>query len=107
MAQFGGTPVVVMTQPAATSKRDWSTGLWSCCDDMGICCCGIFCLPCLGCQIAGNMGECCLCGTTMAMRTLVRATHNISGSLCKDFCTTAFCLPCSLCQIKREINYAR
>ncbi|XP_072921127.1 placenta associated 8, tandem duplicate 1 [Hemitrygon akajei] len=106
MAQFVPGQMVVMTQPqAAPAKSDWSSGLFSCCDDIGVCCCGIFCTICLGCQIAGNMGECCLCGTSMAMRTLIRTKYLINGSLCGDWLVTMCCLPCSLCQIKREINY--
>ncbi|XP_069781577.1 placenta associated 8, tandem duplicate 2 [Narcine bancroftii] len=104
MAQFGAGQVVIMSQPASVGQTNWSTGLCSCCDDVGVCCCGIFCTICLGCQIAGNMNECCLCGTSMAMRTLVRTKYNITGTLCKDWLITMCCLPCSLCQIKREIN---
>ncbi|XP_041039796.1 placenta-specific gene 8 protein-like [Carcharodon carcharias] len=107
MAQFAGNPMVIINQPISMEKRDWNTGLCSCCDDVGICCCGLFCTMCLGCQIASNMNECCLCGISMAMRTLVRTKYHISGTLCNDWCTTMFCLPCSLCQIKREINTQR
>ncbi|XP_038647615.1 placenta associated 8, tandem duplicate 2 [Scyliorhinus canicula] len=105
MAQFGSTPMVIINQPVSVAKREWSTGLCSCFSDCGICLCGTFCTLCLGCQIAGSMNECCLCGTSMAMRTLVRTKYNISGSLCDDFCASMWCLPCSLCQIKREINH--
>ncbi|XP_067859042.1 placenta-specific gene 8 protein-like [Heptranchias perlo] len=104
MAQFQGGHVVIVSQPNSGNSRDWSTGLFSCCDDVGICCCGLFCTICLGCQIAGDMNECCLCGTNMAMRTLVRTKYNISGSLCGDFFANICCLPCSVCQMKREIN---
>ncbi|XP_078070646.1 placenta-specific gene 8 protein-like [Mustelus asterias] len=105
MAQFGVNPVVIINQPVSAEKRDWDTGLCNCCADVGICCCGTFCTLCLGCQIAGSMNECCLCGTSMAMRTLVRTKYRITGSLCGDWWTTMLCLPCSLCQIKREINH--
>ncbi|XP_072109155.1 placenta-specific gene 8 protein-like [Mobula birostris] len=106
MTQFVPGQMVIMTQPQAApaANSDWNSGLCSFCDDIGVCLCGIFCTICLGCQIAGNMGECCLCGTTMAMRTLIRTKYNISGSLCGDCLVTMCCLPCSLCQIKREIN---
>ncbi|XP_072352446.1 placenta-specific gene 8 protein-like [Scyliorhinus torazame] len=105
MAQFGSTPMVIINQPMSSAKREWTTGLCNCFADCGICLCGTFCTLCLGCQIAGSMNECCLCGTSMAMRTLVRTKYNISGSLCNDYWASFFCLPCSLCQIKREINH--
>ncbi|KAL6078256.1 hypothetical protein STEG23_006513, partial [Scotinomys teguina] len=39
--------------------------------------CGTFCFTCLGCQVAADMNECCLCGTTVAMRTLYRTRYGI------------------------------
>ncbi|XP_064006446.1 placenta-specific gene 8 protein-like isoform X2 [Pogoniulus pusillus] len=103
-------PSVVTLQPQAISvahRNTWQTGLTDCCTDCGVCCCGMFCYPCLGCQVAGDMGECCLCGTSMAMRTLYRTRYNIPGSLCSDFCVTLWCPVCSVCQIKRDINRRR
>ncbi|NWX80516.1 PLAC8 protein, partial [Alca torda] len=55
----------------------WQTGLMDCCTDCSVCCCGMFCFPCLACQVAGDMNECCLCGTSVAMRTLYRTRYNI------------------------------
>uniref|UniRef100_A0A8C3RW48 PLAC8 protein n=1 Tax=Chelydra serpentina TaxID=8475 RepID=A0A8C3RW48_CHESE len=69
-----------------------------------LCLCGIFCFYCLGCQVASDMNECCLCGGSVAMRTLYRTRYGIPGSICSDFCTTLWCSPCSLCQIKRDIR---
>lgn len=43
--------------------------------------CGTFCFPCLGCQVAADMNECCLCGTSVAMRTLYRTRYGIPVSL--------------------------
>ncbi|KAM9263552.1 placenta-specific gene 8 protein-like isoform 1-T2 [Cariama cristata] len=104
------TPSVVVVQPqysrampvVASSK--WQTGLMDCCTDCDIFCCGMFCFPCLACQVAGDMGECCLCGTSVAMRTLYRTRYNITGSICSDFCVTMWCPVCSVCQIKRDIK---
>ncbi|XP_074677617.1 placenta-specific gene 8 protein-like isoform X4 [Strix aluco] len=99
---------VVTVQPqhgmAAASRNMWQTGLMDCCSDCGVCCCGMFCFPCLACQVAGDMNECCLCGTSVAMRTLYRTRYNIPGSICSDFCTTMWCLTCSVCQMKRDIK---
>uniref|UniRef100_A0A8V0XII3 PLAC8 like 2 n=1 Tax=Gallus gallus TaxID=9031 RepID=A0A8V0XII3_CHICK len=70
-------------------------------------CCGLFCFPCLACTVAGDMNECCLCGTSVAMRTMYRTRYNIPGSICSDFCITSCCPVCSVCQIKRDINRRR
>ncbi|XP_005044777.1 PREDICTED: placenta-specific gene 8 protein-like isoform X3 [Ficedula albicollis] len=98
--QYGG-PV------SSVSRCTWQTGLMDCCSDCGVCCCGMFCFPCLACQVAGDMNECCLCGTSVAMRTLYRTRYNIPGSICSDFCVTMWCTMCSVCQIKRDINRRR
>ncbi|KFP77256.1 Placenta-specific 8, partial [Acanthisitta chloris] len=82
----------------------WETGLMDCCNDCGVCLCGSFCFICLGCQVAADMNECCLCGTSVAMRTLYRTKYNIPGSILNDAVTTMCCPWCSLCQLKRDIN---
>ncbi|XP_062431114.1 placenta-specific gene 8 protein-like isoform X2 [Rhea pennata] len=104
---------VVTTQPqyvvpvSSVSRNTWQTGLMDCCTDCGVCLCGMFCFPCLACQVAGDMSECCLCGTSVAMRTLYRTRYNIPGSICSDYCITLCCPVCSVCQIKRDINKRR
>ncbi|XP_068536716.1 placenta-specific gene 8 protein isoform X1 [Anas acuta] len=99
---------VVTTQPwgsaPAPQRSEWQTGLLDCCSDCGVCICGSFCYICLGCQVAGDMDECCLCGTTVAMRTLYRTRYNIPGSIMGDFFSVLCCPWCSLCQLKRDIN---
>ncbi|XP_068868880.1 placenta-specific gene 8 protein-like isoform X1 [Aphelocoma coerulescens] len=106
-------PTVVTIQPqfggavSSVSRCTWQTSLMDCCTDCGVCCCGMFCCPCLACQVAGDMNECCLCGTSVAMRTLYRTRYNIPGSICSDFCVTLCCPVCSICQIKRDINRRR
>ncbi|KAJ6657534.1 hypothetical protein lerEdw1_002469, partial [Lerista edwardsae] len=81
--------------------------------------CGTFCFHCLGCQVAADMGECCLCGSGMAMRAVYRTKYGIQvsilfssyrpflGSLLDDFCIIWCCSPCSLCQLKRDIKRRR
>ncbi|XP_018782489.1 placenta-specific gene 8 protein isoform X1 [Serinus canaria] len=106
-------PAVVTIQPqyggamSSVSRCTWQTGLMDCCSDCGVCCCGMFCFPCLACQVAGDMNECCLCGTSVAMRTLYRTRYNIPGSICSDCCVTLWCTVCSVCQMKRDINRRR
>uniref|UniRef100_A0A4W3HR91 Uncharacterized protein n=1 Tax=Callorhinchus milii TaxID=7868 RepID=A0A4W3HR91_CALMI len=91
------------SRPQPLSSLHWRAGLLPLCPLP--CLCGLFCPFCLGCEIAGAMGECCCCGTSVAMRTLIRTKYNIQGSICNDHCIHECCLMCSLCQMKREINY--
>ncbi|XP_043825725.1 placenta-specific gene 8 protein [Dromiciops gliroides] len=103
-------PVVVVTQPqrgAYPQSSNWQTGLLDCFSDCGVCICGTFCTLCLACQVASDMNECCLCGASVAMRTLYRTRYGIPGSICSDFMVTTCCTVCSLCQIKRDINKRR
>ncbi|XP_062964901.1 placenta-specific gene 8 protein [Cynocephalus volans] len=105
-------PVVVVTQPGYSSgpapqNSNWQTGVCDCFSDCGVCLCGTFCFICLACQVAADMNECCLCGTSVAMRTLYRTRYGIPGSICDDYMTTLCCPYCSLCQIKRDINRRR
>ncbi|XP_076999090.1 placenta-specific gene 8 protein-like [Tamandua tetradactyla] len=98
----------IVSQPsfgtAGAMVSQWQTGVFDCCDNLGVCLCGIFCPLCLSCQIASDMNECCLCGASVAMRTMYRTRYNIPGSICGD-CMMLGCFPlCSLCQLKRDIE---
>ncbi|XP_051974016.1 placenta-specific gene 8 protein-like [Xyrauchen texanus] len=95
---------VMTSQPKSFAPKDFQTDLMSCCDDMSVCCCGIFCLPCLGCSIAKDMNECCACGLGMPIRSVYRTKYNIPGSMCNDFIVTYFCSCCATCQLKRDID---
>ncbi|KAI5278800.1 Placenta-Specific 8 Protein [Manis pentadactyla] len=97
----------VVQQPkygARGMSNDWQTGMFGCCDDIGICLCGTFFPLGLSCQIASDMNECCLCGASVAMRTMYRTRYGIPGSICSDF-LWLLCFPhCALCQLKRDIE---
>ncbi|KAM8906496.1 placenta-specific gene 8 protein-like [Lycaon pictus] len=99
----------VVSQPGygtagSMMNSDWQTGMFDCFDDLGICLCGAFCPLCLSCQIASDMNECCLCGASVAMRTLYRTRFGIPGSIFSDFLWLG-CFPlCTLCQLKRDIE---
>ncbi|NXN13336.1 PLAC8 protein, partial [Indicator maculatus] len=82
----------------------WQSGLMSCCSDCSVCLCGACCYLCLGCQVAGDMGECCLCGTSVAMRTLYRTKYRIPGSILSDAIAILCCPLCALCQLRRDIK---
>ncbi|XP_012725140.2 placenta-specific gene 8 protein [Fundulus heteroclitus] len=96
--------MAVTNQPGRFEPSDFQTGLCDICDDCGTCCYGWFCFPCLGCSIASDMDECCLCGINMAIRSVYRTRYNIRGSLCKDYMAYFFCPVCATCQLKRDID---
>ena len=108
--------VVINQQPGAIQQggqqqniRDWSTGLCGCCEDIGGCCYGYFCMACLMCTVAQMMDESCcvphfLQGGVMAMRTKLRTQYGIKGSICTDCIVTTICGPLSVCQMQRELK---
>ncbi|XP_077479248.1 placenta-specific gene 8 protein-like [Stigmatopora argus] len=96
--------MAVTNQPARYMASDFQTGLCDCFDNCGICCYGMCCFPCLACTVASDMGECCLCGLYMAIRSVYRTRYNINGSLCRDWLVFSFCHVCATCQLKRDID---
>ncbi|KAK2888007.1 hypothetical protein Q8A73_019455 [Channa argus] len=69
--------MAVTNQPGPYQPSDFQTGLCDCCDDIGTCCFGLWCYPCLGCSIASAMDECCLCGLGVPIRAVYRTKYNI------------------------------
>ncbi|KAJ3605835.1 hypothetical protein NHX12_027879 [Muraenolepis orangiensis] len=96
--------MAVTNQPGRYPATDFQTGLLDCGSDCSTCMYGLFCYPCLGCSIAGDMGEFCLCGTGMAIRSVYRTKYNINGSMCNDYMTYVCCSICGTCQLKRDIE---
>ncbi|KAI4816823.1 hypothetical protein KUCAC02_009127 [Chaenocephalus aceratus] len=72
--------MAVTNQPGRYAPSDFQTGLCDFCDDCGTCCYGLFCYMCLGCSIASDMDECCLCGLHMSIRSVYRTKYNINVS---------------------------
>ncbi|XP_030043251.1 cornifelin homolog [Microcaecilia unicolor] len=119
MTAINVQPMPVTTQAVTVlQKTDWSTGVCDCCDDLGICCFGFWCLPCFMCKTADDFGEC-LClplleilagygvpcpPISMAMRSGVRERYGIQGSICNDCCILCWCYNCAWCQMSREIK---
>ncbi|XP_061144568.1 cornifelin homolog isoform X2 [Syngnathus typhle] len=105
---------VVTSQPGAggygtnVQTGQWSTGLCSCCSDLLICAFGCFCPSILACYTADKYGEnCCLGlvpGGLTAMRTHMRLTYGIQGTICNDALMSCFCGLCELCRMAREIR---
>ncbi|XP_018600255.1 placenta-specific gene 8 protein-like [Scleropages formosus] len=96
--------MAVTNQPGKFEASNFQTGLLDVCDDCGTCCYGLLCFPCMGCSIARDMNECCLCGLTPTMRSVYRTKYNIKGSLCRDLLIYQCCMVCAVCQLKRDID---
>lgn len=118
--QQQNTTVVVVNQPTAgqsngkllispVGTREWSSGLCSCFDDVGVCLCVLCCTCCVEKDIAEALRECaCVTcyvpGGTINLRTKTRTIGGIRGSICNDCMVIACCYQCALCQMKRELN---
>ncbi|XP_071755227.1 cornifelin homolog A-like [Centroberyx gerrardi] len=122
MAVHPMPPAIVTVQPgmfrspADLKTEMWTSSLFNCCDDMGVCCLGFWCPCCLACQVSSDFGEC-LClplvdvisgGTvpaaTMAIRSTMRERYHIQGSMFDDCCIVTFCSACAWCQMAREVK---
>ncbi|MGH0155990.1 UNVERIFIED_CONTAM: hypothetical protein FKN15_050924 [Acipenser sinensis] len=70
--------------------------------------CGLCCPMALGCYTANIYGEnCCLgClpGGMTALRTHMRMTYGIQGTVCNDALMTFFCGVCETCRMAREVR---
>ncbi|PNW79274.1 hypothetical protein CHLRE_09g408800v5 [Chlamydomonas reinhardtii] len=91
------------------------------CGDIGTCCYGLFCTPCLyGRNYAefhdvGCCGACCLycwcwclsCCFATDLRRSIRNKYNLAPDPCNDLIVHLFCSPCGLCQESREMRYRR
>ncbi|XP_076008770.1 cornifelin-like [Genypterus blacodes] len=104
----------VTSQPGAGSygtnvqTGEWSTGLCSCFTDIFVCALGCCCPIALGCYTASKYGEhCCLGivpGGMTAVRTHMRLTYGIQGTICNDALMGFFCGFCDVCRMAREIR---
>ncbi|ESO12848.1 hypothetical protein HELRODRAFT_159436 [Helobdella robusta] len=92
----------------------WKSGLFSCCDDLYVCCCTIF----LPCYVAGKIADkvdkscliCCVCHlceplniiASTILREKVRDQEDIGGSIITDCLASAFCPCCVLAQAAKR-----
>lgn len=94
--------------------------LFGCFDDMGICCCGFWCLPCLfgdnaekidGSSCVGMsllywlLGSCYVCWVPhMMKRKALRQKYRLRPEPCNDCLATLCCSGCAVCQEARELK---
>ncbi|KAK9833117.1 hypothetical protein WJX74_007900 [Apatococcus lobatus] len=103
-----------------SARQSWHHDLCDCMGDCGICCCGLWCLPCLygdnNKQLRGSGAgpcclyfwlSCCVCFIAGPFREELRERHNLQERPCGDCCVHCCCSPCAVCQEAREIKYQR
>lgn len=89
------------------AKREWTTGMFDCCDDIPECVYAFFCGWCYMCDMAKAMNEsCCSCmfGGMVPMRTKIRTERGIEGQVWKDHFAVHCCAFCTMVQMGREIK---
>ncbi|XP_055512069.1 cornifelin homolog [Leucoraja erinacea] len=107
---MASTTTVVVHQPVAVGNRNgqWSSGQCGVCDDMTVCTLGFFCPMFLGCYLADRYGEnCCVAmlpGGMVALRTHMRLSYGIQGSICEDAMLISCCPVCEYCRMAREMR---
>ncbi|KAM4703040.1 cornifelin homolog B-like [Rhinophrynus dorsalis] len=101
-------PEAINSFSTTSNHKQWSSDVFDCCQDVGICLCGAFVPLILACKVAKDYGECCclpcLGGAVLAMRTGLRERYQIPGTICDDCVYLTFCGPCTLCQMARELK---
>ncbi|KAM8889158.1 cornifelin homolog B-like [Synchiropus picturatus] len=109
---------------APQALRNWHTDLCDCCEDIGTCCYGFWCCPCLACTVSSKFeSNACfpvcdmLCPIMSAVgiplivppaglsiRAAMRHKYGIRGDLCNDTLLACFCVICNWCQMHRELK---
>ncbi|KAM9782475.1 cornifelin homolog B-like [Syngnathus typhle] len=114
------TSKMVFKQPQPVmvhqESNEWGSRICDCCEDVPMCCCGFWCLPCFACMTAKKYGEClclplvdCLLSpivhpVAMSTRVSMRHLYGIRGSMFNDCVCATFCTACVWCQMAREMK---
>jgi Cys-rich protein (TIGR01571 family) len=109
------TTTIITHQPNRAGRsqlvydNNWGYGLCDCCSDCRLFCFAFWCFPCFLCCLFVDAQECPLtscgyCGVCM-LRTKLRGTYRIHGSICEDIVTTVFCAICAAIQMQQELIY--
>ncbi|KAM0878448.1 hypothetical protein ACQ4PT_034859 [Festuca glaucescens] len=116
-------PVTGIPVGAAPAAGTWSSGLFDCFDDCGLCCLTCWC-PCItfgkvaeivdrGATSCGTAGALyallttltgCQCIYSCNYRTKMRAQYALPDAPCGDCCVHFCCEPCSLVQQYKELK---
>jgi len=102
------------------NNGEWNEQLFGCCDDLGSCCYGYWCLPCLFgsntekiddsncvlmCCAYCCLAQCYLCWIPHWLkREKLRNKFGLKEDPCGDCPVTLFCGPCAVCQEAREMK---
>nr|XP_056702775.1 cornifelin homolog A-like [Euleptes europaea] len=101
-------PVADVSPVTRSSEGSWSTGRYDFCADCPMCCVGYLCPPILACYVSHKYGEnCCLGmvpGGMTALRTHMRLSYGIPGTVCQDALSMCCCGWCELCRMAREVH---
>lgn len=94
--------------------NDYEFGLFSCFENLGLCCLTMLCCHCLPIGLAAKRSECgprslctlasffCPCLVLQGVREVTRNQKQIPGTCAMDFCVNFCCCWCSACQLGRE-----
>jgi len=102
-----GQLVRVQTQEGS---NQWSSSLFSCCDDIGICFYG-WCCP--WCSLASTMTKydnsnwcfnCCTKNVCLSQSIIREGKYNIDGDCCTDILVPCCCMTCVICRLAREVK---
>ncbi|XP_010886036.1 cornifelin homolog B [Esox lucius] len=116
MDSFPLLPLTLRAQPESMvpKRGEWTTGLCDWWQDMGDCCCALWCLPVFACKTTSAVGACpclplldcisCVPPASLAMRASVRELYSIEGGVLSDCFYGCCCYPLSWLQISRELK---
>ncbi|XP_054855594.1 cornifelin homolog A-like [Eublepharis macularius] len=100
-------PVGTVSPVTMSSEGSWSTGRYDCFADLPMCTVGFLCPIILASCVTYKYGEhWCLGivpGGMTALRTHMRLSYGIPGTLCQDALAMFCCGWCELCRMAREV----